>query len=638
MNLNSWLKERFGTGESTPRHTGKLAALSLASLGVVYGDIGTSPLYAVRACFFSKFGVEPTQPNVLGVLSLITWSLLLVISVKYLVFILRADNDGEGGILALMELVRRETRGRMRRVILILGLFGAALLYGDGMITPAISVLSAVEGLEVATPLFHPYVIPITIVVLCGLFLLQRLGTGGVGKLFGPVMVVWFSLLALTGVAAILGHPGVLAALNPYQGLVFLLRNGTEGIIILGIVFLVVTGGEALYADIGHFGKLPIRVGWYAFVLPSLLLNYLGQGALILSRPGITNPFYQMVPHWALYPLVGLATLATVIASQAIISGAFSLTFQAFHLGYLPWLEVRHTSPEQRGQIYIPLVNWILLAAAVGLVLGFRASGNLASAYGAAITTTMVITTLLFYVAARRIFHWSLPAALGLMGGFLVIDLAFFVANMRKFTEGGWFPLLVAAIVYLVMDTWQRGFAIEHRKSRNRIQTVREFLAEVGGGGKYRRVPGQAVYLTRNARGTPFVLRHNLEHNRSLHNLVVLYTARFLKAPRVRPAEHLVISRLRPDIVRVVARYGYMESVDAPRDLEEANRVSKLGLDLGKVSYFVGEGIPLPRRDVGLPVWRSWIYAMISRNKMRGASQFNLPPSQVLEIGAQVPV
>lgn len=628
------------TSSSSPQsQRRRLAFLSLAALGVVYGDIGTSPLYAVRECFFGHLGVSASPDNVYGVLSLITWSLILVISVKYLLFILRADNDGEGGILALMELVRRVTRGRLRRIVLAVGLFGAALLYGDGMITPAISVLSAMEGLEVATPVFAPYVIPLTIAVLLALFLVQRIGTGGVGMLFGPVMLVWFAVLAVTGAVAIAGHPAVLLAVDPRHALGFLDTHGYAGLAVLGIVFLVVTGGEALYADIGHFGVAPIRLGWYSVVLPSLLVNYLGQGAVILSHAGqITNPFFQMMPRWGLYPAVALATCATVIASQAIISGAFSLTFQGFQLGYLPRLRIRHTSSRQRGQIYIPEVNWALLAATVGLVLGFRRSGNLAAAYGVAITATMVITTGLFYLAMRRVFEWRLRTVVPLTLLFLVVDVTFFFANIRKFVDGGWFPLAVAGVVFLIMTTWRKGLSLERRKVRNRVQPVREYLADIGGGGKYRRVPGQAVYLTHNARGTPHSLRHNLEHNRALHNTVVLYTATVVKSPRVSDENRLKVKRLRDDIYRVIAYYGYMESPDVPRDLDKADREAHLGLDLGSITYFMGGEILLAERNVGMSPWRSWLYALLARNERRTTRYFNLPATQVVEIGTHIPV
>ncbi len=617
----------------------RFALLTLTALGVVYGDIGTSPLYALRECFYGRYGMEISPANVLGVLSLMAWALILVIAIKYLVFVLRADHDGEGGILALMELVKRPARGWLQKVILVVGLFGAALLYGDGMITPAISVLSAVEGLNVATPVLKPYVIPITIAILIGLFGMQRFGTQGVGKLFGPVMLLWFVVLAISGMAAVSEQPAVLAAFNPYHAVHFFLHNGAVGFLILGIVFLVVTGGEALYADIGHFGVAPIRLGWYGLAFPALLLNYFGQGAVILARGGeISNPFYEMMPPWALYPMVVLATCATVIASQAIISGAFSLTFQGFQLGYLPRLKIQHTSGEHRGQIYIPFVNWTLLAATVGLVLGFQHSGHLASAYGVAITTTMVITTLLFFVAMRKIFEWPRWVALGLTAVFLFVDLAFFAANLRKFFDGGWFPLLVAAVVFLLMATWRRGFATEHRKSRTRLLPVRQFLVDIGGGGQYRRVPGQAVYLTSNSRGTPHSLRHNLKHNRALHDTLVIFTARFVKAPRVPAARHLRVRQLRADITRVIAYYGFMETADVPADLAELNRRSDLKLDLERVTYFVGGEILLAEPNHGMGRWRSALYAWMARNETQATRFFKLPSAQVFEIGAQIQV
>ncbi len=628
-------RERSSTADG-PR---RLAALSLAALGVVYGDIGTSPLYAVRECFFGSFGISPTRGNVLGVLSLVLWSLVVVISVKYLAVVVRADSQGEGGILALMELVRRVSRGPTRRIVVATGLFGAALLYGDGMITPAISVLSAVEGLEVATAVFRPYVLPVAVAVLVALFALQRRGTDAVGRLFGPLMAVWFVAIATLGAVAIAARPEVLAALDPRRGLDLLLHGGAAGIGILGIVFLVVTGGEALYADIGHFGTAPIRIGWYALALPSLLLNYFGQGALLLARPGdVRNPFFQLAPAWMLYPLVLLATAATVVASQAIISGAFSLTSQATRLGYLPRVRVLHTSHEQRGQIYVPVVNWALLAATVALVLGFRRSGALAAAYGVAIATTMVITTMLLYFAMRRVFRWpALPCAAVALA-FLGVDLAFFTANVLKILDGGWVPLLVASTVYLVMATWRRGRATEQRRVRNRLVPVRKMLAEIGGGGKYRRVPGQAVYLAGNPRGTPHALLHNLEHNHALHASVVIYTASFVRRPYVRDGDRLEIDRLREDIHRVVAHYGFMESPDVPRDLAEADRRTGIGLDLERVTYFVGEQLVTPDERFGMSGWRSRLYAAMSRNEERTFEYFNLPAARVFEVGTQVPV
>jgi KUP system potassium uptake protein len=639
VSIRNAIRERLPEAPSKADRWRRLGVLIVGSLGVVYGDIGTSPLYALRECFFGRYAVAPSDANVLGVLSLIAWSLILVISIKYLAFVLRADNDGEGGILALMELVRRPTRGLGRKIVVAVGLFGAALLYGDGMITPAISVLSAVEGLNVATDVFRPYVIPITVAILVGLFAVQRLGTAGIAKLFGPTMVLWFGVLAASGVAAIVQEPSVLMAVNPSYGVEFLLHHGLVGVTILGIVFLVVTGGEALYADIGHFGTFPIRVGWYGFALPSLLINYFGQGAIVLARSTeISNPFYEMFPDWSLYPMVVLATCATVIASQAIISGAFSLTFQAIQLGYLPRVGYRHTSGEQRGQIYIPFVNWTLLAATVGLVLGFRHSGNLASAYGAAITTTMVITTLLFHRAMRKVFGWPAWVAVVLTAAFLIIDLSFFTANMRKFFDGGWFPLLIAGVIFFVMATWRRGLALHNRKSRNRALPIRQFLHDIGGGGAYRRVPGQAVYLTANPRGTPHALKINIEHNRALHRQVVIYTAYFVKAPRVSDDKHLKITRLREDMTRIIAYYGFMETPDVPADLASANDQVGLGLDLDRVTYFLGGDIPLVRGELGMGPFRSWLYARLARNQARATGDFGLPAKQVFEIGQYIPV
>lgn len=614
----------------------RLAPLTLAALGVVYGDIGTSPLYAVRECFYGEYGVAATVPNVLGVLSLVFWSLVLVISVKYLVFVLRADHYGEGGILALMELVRRPLKGRTRALVMALGLFGAALLYGDGMITPAISVLSAIEGLEVATPAFGQYIVPITIAILVGLFLVQRVGTGGVGIVFGPVMLAWFACIGLAGLPAIAGTSEVLQAINPVHGVSFFANHGGHALVILGIVFLVVTGGEALYADLGHFGRRPIRLGWYLVVLPGLLLNYFGQGALIIAEgDALTNPFYQLVPGWALYPMVGLATIATIIASQAIISGAFSLTYQGQHLGYLPTVEVIHTSAKQHGQIYVPAVNWLLLVAAIALVIGFQRSGNLAAAYGIAISATMLITTILLFFAERHIFGWPLALAAVASVLFLVPDTAYFVANAGKFMDGGWLPIGVAGVIYLVMATWRRGRAQEHRHMRNEATPVREFLASLGGG-FYRRVPGDAVYLAANDRGTPHGLIHNLQHNRALHDLVVIYTAKTLRRPRVSRSDRLKVKKLRDDIYRVVAYYGYMEQAQPCDDLEQANEEHAVGLDLDRATYFLEQEEELPVASWGMSRWRSWLYIFIKRNSRRRTHYFDLPPDQCFEVGVRM--
>jgi KUP system potassium uptake protein len=496
-----------------------LATLSLAALGVVYGDIGTSPLYAIRECFHGEYGVVVSRANVLGVLSLIVWSLILVVSIKYLAFVMRADNRGEGGILALMALVvpgQLPVRGR-RWWLAVLGIFGAALLYGDGMITPSISVLSAMEGLEVATPALAPYVVPATLVILVGLFSVQRLGTARVGALFGPVTLIWFLVLAGFGARAIVREPSVLEAMNPGFAVTFFAHNGWHGPLVLAAVFLVVTGTEALYADMGHFGRRPIRWVWFGLVLPALLLNYFGQGALLLETPAAAhNPFYRLAPPWALYPLVGLATLATIIASQAVISGAFSLTRQAVQLGYSPRLPITHTSPEEIGQIYIGPINWFLMLACCGLVLGFGSSSNLAAAYGMAVTTTMVVTSVLFYVLARTRWGWGRLPAGSLVAGFLAVDLAFFGANIIKVEHGGWFPLVAAAFVFTLMLTWKRGRQVLGRRLRASLLPLDRFLDDLASG-NVPRVPGTAVFLTGDPEGTPQAQPHRARARRAAH-------------------------------------------------------------------------------------------------------------------------
>src|SRR6476659_5896902 len=508
----------------SPSTRGRLAALSLAALGVVYGDIGTSPIYAMRESLHGVHGVEATQANVLGLLSLILWALILVISIKYLVFVMRADNGGEGGMIALTALVTpaSPTARRRHTVLVLVGLFGASLLYGDGMITPAISVLSAVEGLEVATPVFTPYVIPITIAILIGLFLVQSRGTAKIGSIFGPVMLLWFATLAALGIASLVRHPQVLAAVNPWYAVHFFILNGWHGYLVLGSVFLAVTGGEALYADMGHFGPKPIRLTWFGFVLPALLLNYFGQGALVLSDPtAAEHPFFRLAPAWAMLPLVGLTTLATVFASQAVISGAFSLTRQAVQLGYLPRMDIEHTNEDHIGHIYIPGLNRILMVACIGLVVGFRSSSNLAAAYGVAVTTDMVFTSILFAVVARSRWSWSLPAVIALAAAFLSVDLAFWGASLLKIPSGGWFPLVVAAAVFTIMTTWNHGRAILADRIAERTIPFDEFLAGITANPPTR-VKGTAVYMVRDPRGVPHALIQNLKHNRILHERIIL--------------------------------------------------------------------------------------------------------------------
>jgi KUP system potassium uptake protein len=618
-------------------HRRRFAILCLASLGIVYGDIGTSPLYAMRECFYGEHAVPPTHANVLGVLSLILWSLLLIISVKYLILILRADNRGEGGILALATLVSEVVH--KGKFIFLLGLFGAALLYADGMITPAISVLSAVEGLHIATPLFDPFVVVIAVAILIGLFFFQSRGTTGVGKVFGPVTILWFVSIAFLGVHQIFRAPIVLAAINPWHGVEFFVNNGGAGFVVLGAVFLVVTGGEALYADIGHFGTAPIRLTWFVIVLPALVLNYFGQGSLLLLEPGsAVNPFYRMVPSWALYPMVGLATAAAVIASQAIISGAFSLTMQAIQLGYSPRLQVRYTSARIIGQIYIPVVNWALMISCVGLVLGFGSSSNLAAAYGVAITTTMLITTILFYLVARRRWNWPAFIAFPVATFFVLIDLAFFGANMLKVAHGGWFPLLVSGCILFLMLTWRKGRGVLRGHLSNVCVPLETFLPDLTDQ-RIRRVPGTAIYMSGNRHGTPLALLHNLKHNKVIHEQVLLLTVRTEEVPYLTNVKDRVeLEKLEEGFWRVQIHFGFMEKPDVPAALARVRRKTELRLEPMRTTYFIGRETILATRKKGLSPWRGSLFAWMTRNAGDVTSYFCLPPNGVVELGARVEV
>jgi KUP system potassium uptake protein len=612
----------------------RLLLLCLASLGIVYGDIGTSPLYAMRECFYGQHGVAPTHANVLGVLSLILWSLVLIISVKYLILILRADNRGEGGILALATLVHDVLR--RGKFFFLLGLFGAALLYADGMITPAISVLGAVEGLHIATPLFEPYLLPIAIVILIALFLFQSRGTTGVGRVFGPITLVWFVAISLLGLQQIVRAPQVIAAINPVHAFEFFVMNGSRGFVVLGAVFLVVTGGEALYADVGHFGTKPIRLTWFAVVLPALTLNYFGQGALLLVEPeAAVNPFYRMAPSWALYPMVVLATAAAVIASQAIISGAFSLTMQAIQLGYSPRLKVIYTSARIIGQIYVPVVNWGLMIACIALVLGFRTSSNLAAAYGVAITTTMLITTILFYIVARRRWRWPAAAALPIAAFFVTIDLAFFGANMLKVAHGGWFPLLVSGAILFLMLTWRKGRRVLRGRLSEICIPLNAFLPELK---NIRRVPGTAVYMSGNRSGTPLALLHNLKHNKVLHEQVVLLTVRTEEVPYLANAkDRVALENLDEGFWRAQIHFGFMEKPDVPGALGNVKQTG-LRFDPMRTTYFIGRETILATRKQGLSSWRGSMFAWMTRNAGDVSSYFCLPPNGVVELGARVEV
>ena len=617
----------------------RLALVSVAALGVVYGDIGTSPLYAMRECFHGDHAIAVTSANVLGVVSLIFWSLVIVISVKYLVLVMRADNRGEGGVLVLMSLARLERPNRFSRgSLMAIGIFGAALLYGDGMITPAISVLSAVEGLQIATPRLQPIVVPATIAILIGLFALQRTGTARIGSLFGPVTLIWFVVIGVLGMTAIVREPGVIAALDPRHGAGFLVENRGEAFRALGGVFLVVTGGEALYADMGHFGARPIRLGWFSLVLPALVLNYLGQAALLLGDPAAAdNPFYRLAPGWSLLPLVGLASVATIIASQAVISGAFSLTRQAIHFGYSPRLTIEQTSSREIGQIYMPLVNWILMLATIGLVLGFRSSSRLASAYGLAVTMTMVITTVLLYVVARERWRWPRGILLPMTALFLSIDLAFFGSNALKIAHGGWFPLVVAAIVFTLMTTWRRGRQLLLRHTRSTGLPIETFLESLDTEQPIR-VAGTAVFLTGDPGGTPPALLHNLKHNHVLHERVVLLHVTTEEVPSVLPVERVEIETLGRGFHRMVARYGFMESPDVSEVLERAAQMGLVCAPL-ETTFFVSVETLIPSREVpGMALWRERLFAVMSRNGARATAFFHLPPNRVVEVGTQIEI
>ena len=613
---------------------GALALLALTALGVVFGDIGTSPLYALRESFYGPHRVAVNEANVLGVLSLVFWTLTIVVTLKYLVYVIRADNRGEGGILALTALVRSHVSGRVHWVVIVLGLFGAALLYGDGMITPAISVLGAVEGLEVAAPALSHWIVPITVVILIGVFALQRFGTATVGTLFGPVMILWFATLAVLGVRGILREPGVLASVNPVHAARFFLANGYDGFLVLGAVFLVATGGEALYADLGHFGVKPIRLNWFTLVGPALLLNYFGQGALVLTNAeAAQNPFYRLAPDWGLYPLLVLATMAAIIASQAVISGAFSLTRQAVQLGYLPRVAIVHTSPKKIGQIYIPAVNWILMVATIAVVVGFGSSSNLASAYGVAVTTTMVITTALAFFVARRIWGWSLLWAALVTGVFLFIDLMFFGANIIKVAQGGWMPLAVAGLILAVMTTWQKGRALLMERGATGF-TVENLIEDIGRS-SVARVPGAAIFLYADATQIPTALLHNLKHNKVLHSQNVFLTVENEEIPYVTDEDRVIVEDLGGDFHRIVARYGFMEDPDVPWILEEAK---KRGLELarGMPTYMLSRNTVIPSREPAMARWRERLFIFLNGNALRPTQFFRIPPNQVVEIGRQV--
>lgn len=612
----------------------------LGALGVVYGDIGTSPLYALRECFSPHLGVALTVPHVLGVLSLIFWALILIVSLKYQLLVLRADNRGEGGILALLALLnpwRTLGQGRTAAWLMALGIFGAALLYCDGMITPAISVLSAVEGIKIAAPGSEPYVVPITLVILALLFSLQRFGTARVGAVFGPVMVLWFTTLAVLGLIGISHNPGVLIALNPWYALSFLLTEGKTGLLVLGGVFLVVTGAEALYADLGHFGRKPIRQAWFALVLPALVLNYLGQGALVLADPAaIANPFYALAPRWALYPLVALATVATVIASQALISGVFSLVRQSIQLGVMPRMRIVQTSSAEIGQIYAPSVNFALMLACMALVLAFRTSGNLAAAYGVAITITMLITSSLLYFTMRRVWLWSGLVSGLLVGAMILVELPFLLANLHKLHEGGWVTLAAGGALFFVMRTWDQG----RRNLITRLRAESEPLESLFDRLDHHapvRLPGTAIFLTAPRLGAPPSLQYLLRHTHALHERVILLTVLIEESPRVPPGQRVEWTPLGHGFDRLLIHYGFMQSPDLPAALAQARRAG-LVIDLAETTFFIGRETLVINRSIPWYLrFRERIYAFMFRNSMRAIDFYKIPPERAVEIGIWVP-
>ena len=614
-------------------------------MGVVYGDIGTSPLYALRECFKLEHGLTPVPSNVYGVLSLIVWSLIIIVSIKYIIFIMRADNNGEGGILALLALIlqkqRRDSDSFRRKTIIALGLIGAALLYGDGVITPAISVLSAVEGLEVVAPQSQYLVIPLTVAILAALFFFQQHGTSKVGRIFGPVMVVWFVVIGALGLREILEAPQILAAANPWYGLDFFFQHGHLAFILLGAVVLAVTGAEALYADMGHFGKRPIRLAWFLLVLPALLANYFGQGALILRDPtSAINPFYLLAPSVLQYPLIALATIAAIIASQALISGAFSLTQQSVQLGYSPRVQIVHTSFQETGQIFVPEVNRALGVGCVLVVLMFRSSSALAAAYGIAVTGTMTITTILFYVLARSHWQWSIWRAGLLTAFFLIIDLAFFSANMLKIVQGGWVPLAIAAAIFILMTTWQRGRLIVRSLLVDASIPLDALLRDLGDENPDRRfkpprVPGTAVFLTSESKDAPLVLLHHLKHNKVLHENVILLSIVSAQVPEIPITERVEVTCFPHNFGRIKAKYGFMQTPNVPEILALAAEHGIIAKP-SETTYYLGRENLIPTGTKPLAHWRKRLYIFMQRNSRSATEFFGIPPNRVVELGAQM--
>ena len=615
-------------------------ALVVGAIGVVFGDIGTSPLYTLKEAFSPHYGLDSDHDTVLGVLSLAFWALMMVVTLKYVTIIMRADNEGEGGIMALMALAQRTLKNGSRSayVVGILGIFGASLFFGDGVITPAISVLGAIEGLEIAAPGLHHFIVPLTVVVLVILFMAQRFGTEKVGKIFGPITMLWFLAIAAVGLWNIIEAPEVLKAFNPWWAVLFFMAHGWQGVFILGAVVLAVTGGEALYADMGHFGAPPIRHAWYFFVLPCLLLNYLGQGALVLEHPELVrNPFYESVPAWALYPMIVLATLAAVIASQAVITGAYSISRQAMQLGYIPRMRIKHTSHDAIGQIYVPGINWMLMVMVIGLVLAFRSSSNLAVAYGISVSATMLIDTLLLALVARALWprwrNWVLPLCVV----FFVIDVGFVVANGAKILQGAWFPVVLGIVLFTLMRTWRRGRELmreEMRKDGIRVDTFLPGLMLA----PPVRVPGTAVFLTTDTTVVPHALLHNLKHNKVLHERNVFLTVETLNVPHAPADKRLKMDQIGDDFYRLIVRFGFMETPDVPLALMRACDAGGMGFDPMDTTYFASRETIVVGRRRGMPIWRDKVFAIMHRNAAPATGFFRIPGNRLVELGSQVEI
>lgn len=626
-------------GQHVHAKTG-LPAMVIGAIGVVFGDIGTSPLYTLKEAFSPHFGLVGNHDTVLGILSLVFWALMIVVTMKYVTIIMRADNEGEGGIMALMTLAQRTLAkgGRSAYVVGILGIFGASLFFGDGVITPAISVLGAVEGLEVAAPGLHRFIVPITVVILVAVFVAQRFGTEKVGKVFGPITVLWFLALAAIGVHNIVDAPEVLKALNPWWGARFFLEHGSHSVLILGVVVLAVTGGEALYADMGHFGAKPIRYAWYIMVLPCLVLNYFGQGAYVLEHPAaVKNPFYEAVPSWALYPMIVLATMAAVIASQAVITGAYSVARQAMQLGYIPRMQIKHTSHETIGQIYVPYINWVLAVAVITVVLMFRSSTALASAYGISVSATMLIDTLLLALVARALWPKWRRIVLPLCVLFFIVDVGFVIANGAKFFDGAWFPVILGLVVFTLLRTWRRGRELLHEEVRKEGIKIDSFLPGLMLAPPTR-VPGTAVFMTADQGVVPHALLHNLKHNKVLHERNVFLTVETLTVPHAPQNKRLKIDPIGDNFYRVLIRFGFMEMPDVPLALMRSCDAGGIYFDPMDTTYFASRETIVAGRHRGMPVWRDKLFAFMHRNAAPATGFFRIPGNRLVELGAQVEI